>query len=215
MRLAVLTVQYTKNTVLLVTAIFWDVMPFSFVHIYQITWHNIQKDYHVNKIWSSKCQGTRCDRKPYSCRCEKYISNELYDGVMIVQLVWCLGCGLEDLEFKSRQMQEIFLVKTSRLTVEAHPASYSVDTRGCFPGGKQLGYEVDHSPASISEVKNGWSYTSTSYVCIHRDTFALIIVRCSTGHCLCNSTSSHTFTDQASVVCHICPGCLQFSSTCS
>jgi len=28
-------------------------------------------------------------------------------------------------------------------------------------GVKRLGLEADHSPASIAEVKNAWSYTST------------------------------------------------------
>jgi hypothetical protein len=58
----------------------------------------------------------------------------------------------------------------------AHPASYPMGTRGSFPGGKAAGCEGDHSPPSSAEVKNAWSYTSTSpYVFIawclvkHRD----------------------------------------------
>jgi hypothetical protein len=36
----------------------------------------------------------------------------------------------------------------------AHPASYTVGTGGCFPGGKaRPGREADHSPPSSAEVK--------------------------------------------------------------
>jgi hypothetical protein len=37
----------------------------------------------------------------------------------------------------------------------AHPASYTVGTRGPFPGGKvRPGRDADHSPPSSTEVKN-------------------------------------------------------------
>jgi hypothetical protein len=48
-----------------------------------------------------------------------------------------------------------------------HPASYPLGTRGSFPGVKQLGCEADHSPPSSAEVKNAWSYTSTSPLHLH------------------------------------------------
>jgi hypothetical protein len=35
----------------------------------------------------------------------------------------------------------------------AHPASYPIDTRGSFPGGKRPGREAHHSPPSSAEVK--------------------------------------------------------------
>jgi hypothetical protein len=35
----------------------------------------------------------------------------------------------------------------------AHPASYPMDTRGSFPGGKAPGREADHSLPSSAEVK--------------------------------------------------------------
>jgi hypothetical protein len=41
-------------------------------------------------------------------------------------------------------------------------ASCPVDTRGSFPGVKPPGHEANHSPSSCAEVKNAWSYTSTS-----------------------------------------------------
>jgi hypothetical protein len=37
----------------------------------------------------------------------------------------------------------------------AHPASFTMDTRGPFPGGKaRPGRDADHSPLSSAEVKN-------------------------------------------------------------
>jgi hypothetical protein len=41
-----------------------------------------------------------------------------------------------------------------------HPASYTMGTRGSFPGG-EVEREADHSPPSSVEIKNAWSYTST------------------------------------------------------
>jgi hypothetical protein len=35
----------------------------------------------------------------------------------------------------------------------AHPASYTMGTRGSFPEGKAAGLEADHSPPSSAEVK--------------------------------------------------------------
>jgi hypothetical protein len=43
----------------------------------------------------------------------------------------------------------------------AHPASYPVGIRGCFPGVKRPGREADHSPPSTAEVKNECRYTFT------------------------------------------------------
>jgi hypothetical protein len=35
------------------------------------------------------------------------------------------------------------------------------------PGVKWPGREADHSPPSSTEVKNAWSYNSTSRICLH------------------------------------------------
>jgi hypothetical protein len=43
-----------------------------------------------------------------------------------------------------------------------------------LPGVKRPGREVDHSPPSKAEVKNEWSYTSISAICLNdfdRDNF--------------------------------------------
>jgi hypothetical protein len=42
----------------------------------------------------------------------------------------------------------------------AHPASYSMCTRGSFYGDKAAGHEADHSPPSGAE-GNAWNYTPT------------------------------------------------------
>jgi len=47
---------------------------------------------------------------------------------------------------------------------------------GSCTGIKRLGRDADHSPSFSAEVKNEWSYTSTSPVCLHgvdRNTFTL------------------------------------------
>lgn len=45
---------------------------------------------------------------------------------------------------------------------EFHSTSYSMGTGFFSPKVKRSAREVDHSPSSSSEVKNEWSYTSTS-----------------------------------------------------
>jgi hypothetical protein len=46
------------------------------------------------------------------------------------------------------------LLKNVKICCGAHPASYSMGTRNCFTGIKQLGHEADHSPPSSAEVQN-------------------------------------------------------------
>jgi hypothetical protein len=58
--------------------------------------------------------------------------------------------------FDSWQKQGYFL-----FAIASRP-SYPVDTESSLPGGKAAGREADHSPLSSAEVKNAWSYTSTS-----------------------------------------------------
>ena len=44
---------------------------------------------------------------------------------------------------------------------------------------KRSGREVNHSSVSIAELKNAWSYTSSSPVCLHgvgRDNFSFIYI---------------------------------------
>jgi hypothetical protein len=45
-----------------------------------------------------------------------------------------------------------------------NPFSYTIGTRGSFPGVKRPGRETDHLPPYSAEVKNVWSYTSTPLI---------------------------------------------------
>jgi hypothetical protein len=49
----------------------------------------------------------------------------------------------------------------------AHSASYPMGTRGSFPGVKRPRSEADNSPPSSFEVKNAWSYISTTPIRFH------------------------------------------------
>jgi len=74
-----------------------------------------------------------------------------------------LGYGLDDRWFESRQGLGIFLFTTvsrpplgsTQLTIQWVPGALSL-------GVKRPGREADHSPPSSAEVKNAWSYTSTT-----------------------------------------------------
>jgi hypothetical protein len=49
-----------------------------------------------------------------------------------------------------------------------HPASYPVGIRGgSFRGVKRPGCGAEHSPPSIDEVKNAWSYTPAFAIRLH------------------------------------------------
>jgi len=49
--------------------------------------------------------------------------------------------------------------KAFRLTMGAHPASYSVGTNGALPRLKWLQHAADHSPPSSAQIKE-WGHTS-------------------------------------------------------
>jgi hypothetical protein len=70
--------------------------------------------------------------------------------------------------------RDFFFSKMSGLAVE--PTNLLLNGyRETFPWVKRLGHEADHSPQTTAEVKNGWSYTSTSPIhlhgIMHRDNF--------------------------------------------
>lgn len=48
-----------------------------------------------------------------------------------------------------------------------HPTFYTMGTADSFPGAKAMGREVNHSLPSNTDVKSGWSYTSTPSICLH------------------------------------------------
>jgi hypothetical protein len=65
--------------------------------------------------------------------------------------------GLDDraIEVRSPTMADFSSSSCVQTGSGAHPASYTMGTRGSFPGGKaQPGREADHSPPSSAEVKN-------------------------------------------------------------
>jgi hypothetical protein len=47
------------------------------------------------------------------------------------------------------------------------PSLFCSGYQGSFPGVIQPGHENDHSPASSTKVKNGWSHTSNAPLCLH------------------------------------------------
>jgi hypothetical protein len=79
-----------------------------------------------------------------------------------------LGYGLDDRRFESRQGLGIFLFTTvsrpalgpTQPPIQLVPGTLSV-------GVNRPGREADHSPTSIVEVKNAWTYTSTPPTVLH------------------------------------------------
>jgi hypothetical protein len=57
---------------------------------------------------------------------------------------------------------KIYLLQVVRTGSGAHPASYSMGTKGFFPEEQRPGREADHLPPSSAEVKKTRIYTSTS-----------------------------------------------------
>jgi hypothetical protein len=56
----------------------------------------------------------------------------------------------------------LFLLQNDQTGSGAHQASGSTCSGAFPPDVKRPGREADHSPPSSAEVKNEWSYTSTS-----------------------------------------------------
>ena len=88
-----------------------------------------------------------------------------------------LGFGLDDTEFESRQEKEISVFPiTSRQALRS--TELPIDMfRVSFQKAKQSGREVYYWPPPSVQVKNEWSYTSTSPVCINdvdRETLLLL-----------------------------------------
>jgi hypothetical protein len=71
------------------------------------------------------------------------------------------GPGFESLK-KPREF--FFIFKNVQTVSEAKPAGYLMGIRARFWGSSGQGGRVHHTSPSSSEVKNEWSYTSTSPV---------------------------------------------------
>jgi hypothetical protein len=82
-------------------------------------------------------------------------------------MVQQLGYGMDVpmLEFWWEQ-ENCLLLKTSRPTVGSTGLLFN-GKRGCLQGVNRAEREVNHSPSSIAEIKNEWSYTSTAPICFH------------------------------------------------
>jgi hypothetical protein len=70
-------------------------------------------------------------------------------------------------QFPARAMMRIFLFATAFRPVLG-PTQTPIQW---VPSVKRPGREGDYSPPSGAEVKNAWSYTSTSLTCLHRVVF--------------------------------------------
>jgi hypothetical protein len=93
---------------------------------------------------------------------EDSVINSLIERPALIMLGWATDWSIGVLGFDSRRGLGIFLFTTVSRTALG-PTQPPVQ---CVPGAVSLGIkrpgrEVDHSPPSIVEVKNAWSYTST------------------------------------------------------
>jgi hypothetical protein len=61
----------------------------------------------------------------------------------------------------------VLVVLSVQIGSGAHPAFYPVSTRALSPGVKRQERETDHLPPPSTEIKNGWSCTSTLPMHIH------------------------------------------------
>ena len=98
---------------------------------------------------------------------------------------------------------EFFLLKNRPHRFWGPPNLLFNGYRDSFRGLKRLGREVDHSPSSSAEVKNGWCYTSTPPLCLYvvdRNHFAFLIFffSCdSQGLLIIEDSRSHSDTPQS------------------
>lgn len=75
--------------------------------------------------------------------------------------------GLESQCFESRQKQKILHVFKSPVPFWSPLSLLFSGYRGSFPGVNQPPCEVNHSLPPSAEIKNGWSYISTSLIRPH------------------------------------------------
>jgi hypothetical protein len=78
------------------------------------------------------------------------------------------------------------------------------------PGAKRAGREADHSPPTVAEVKNTWTYTSTSPYVFTGTTYLTLYL---TFHCTCESYEYHNNINRCEIyklrgheppsICHI------------
>jgi hypothetical protein len=86
---------------------------------------------------------------------------------MDISLVWRWATGWMIGGSNPGRGLEFFSSPRAQTGSEAHPASYSMGTRGSFPGVKRPCCEAKHSPPSNTKVKKAWGYTSNSPIRLH------------------------------------------------
>jgi len=69
-------------------------------------------------------------------------------------MAWCLVKHRDNFTFTFI----VYLLHCVQTGSGAHPSSYSMGNRSSYTPGR----EADHLPPSSAEVKNTWSYTSTT-----------------------------------------------------
>jgi hypothetical protein len=77
-----------------------------------------------------------------------------------------MGWIIRVLGFNSQQGQGIFLFAMSRLALGPTQPPIQWVPRALSLRLKWLGHETEHSPSSSAKVKNVWSCTSTTSVCL-------------------------------------------------
>jgi hypothetical protein len=79
-----------------------------------------------------------------------------------------MGCGLDYRGFETRQRLGIFLFTTaSRPALGPTQPPIQWVPQVLSLGVKRMGREAAHSPPSIAEAQNAWSYTSTPPIRLH------------------------------------------------
>jgi hypothetical protein len=69
-------------------------------------------------------------------------------------------CRLDNPGSIPGRVKQFFLLQIAHTGCGAHPGSYSVGTRGTFPGWKWCDREFDRLILSGADVQNEWSYTA-------------------------------------------------------
>lgn len=92
-------------------------------------------------------------------------------GTVPVFLEFCLFCKTVCHPVQRWNWRIIlFWAKSKTLDCLLMPASFTIGTRGYFPGLKQSSNEVYHSSPPSTSVKNEFSYNSTPPVCLQAST---------------------------------------------
>jgi hypothetical protein len=90
---------------------------------------------------------------------------------------------------KPGRSKRIPLLQNFPIGPRVHPASYSMDNVGTFPGVMRPGRDANYSPLPTAKDKKGWSYASSPPACLlgmDRDvTLSMLFINATYwwGHC--------------------------------